>query len=557
MSIRPDRSSFNWKDPDYSPIYVERNRRLDWLRADPKALDDLKRFYRKHPANFIDDWGMIYEPRNIEIGRAPIFPFLLFDRQWDWADWFLERWFARERGINPKSRDSGISWLAVSMVTTLSLFHNFLAVGMGSYKDEYVDEPGNPKSLFFKSRFFLQYLPQEFRAGWRAERDAPQNRIMIPGTGSIITGEVGDNIGRGGRQSIQLVDESAHLLHPQLVEASLSQTTNCRIDISSANGPANPFAQNYFKWQNTPRVFLFHWTTDPRKDAAWYAKQQEELDPITLAQEVDINFLASVEGLLIPSIWIMSAIDAHLKLGFAATGERSGGLDVADGGKDLNAFCGATGVVIELVEEWPSEQGDIIGTIHRAHGYCDDNDYEGYWYDQDGVGAGGLGDARMINAERQRQGIRQIAVNGWRSGAAVLDPDKEDVKGRKNKDTFVNRKAQAWWELRTRFQKVHRAVTGKATYGADELISIKGDLPKKTKLIQELAQITYKKNLAGKFVIEKSPDGMASPNMGDATMIRFSRKRRGALKITDSLLQRLALSGPSQPAMGIPGVPDY
>jgi hypothetical protein len=33
-----------------------------------------------------------------------------------------------------------------------------------------------------------------------------------------------------------------------------------------------------------------------------------------LAQEVDIDYAASVEGVLIPSAWVQAAVDAHIKL---------------------------------------------------------------------------------------------------------------------------------------------------------------------------------------------------------------------------------------------------
>ena len=68
-------------------------------------------------------------------------------------------------------------------------------------------------------------------------------RINFAHTGSSISGEAGDGIGRGDRSSLYFVDESAFLERPELVEASLSQTTNCRIDVSTPHGMANPFAE--------------------------------------------------------------------------------------------------------------------------------------------------------------------------------------------------------------------------------------------------------------------------------------------------------------------------
>jgi hypothetical protein len=41
---------FDWKHPDYEPIYRERMERLAWLREDPVRFAQVKAFY-KHPAS--------------------------------------------------------------------------------------------------------------------------------------------------------------------------------------------------------------------------------------------------------------------------------------------------------------------------------------------------------------------------------------------------------------------------------------------------------------------------------------------------------------------------
>jgi hypothetical protein len=127
------------------------------------------------------------------------------------------------------------------------------------------------------------------------------------------------------------------------------------------------------------------------------------------------------------------------------------------------------------------------------------------------------GDARVINDGRKKA----LSVEAFRGSAKVFEPEGEDVKGRKNEDFFANMKAQAWWSLRTRFQKTYRAVAEGHTDTPDELISIPADLPNRAKLCMELSQPTYSLNTAGKVVVDKTPDGARSPNFGDAVMIRF------------------------------------
>lgn len=510
---------FDFKNPDYGSVFKWRIDRLKAIRSKPETLPALKQYYRDHPGQFIIDWGMTFDPRNVERGLPSYVPFLLFQKQEEWVDWFIDRWKKQEPGLTEKSRDMGMSWLTVSMAATVCLFTPGVVVGFGSRKEEYVDKIGSPKSLFDKARKFVSALPVEFRGSWDITKHAPHMRIIFPDTGSVMTGEAGDNIGRGDRTSFYVVDESAHLERAELIDASLSATTNCRQDLSSVNGMANSFAQK--RHSGKIKVFTFHWRDDPRKDDAWYLKQCNELDAVTVAQEIDINYSASVEGIVIPSAWIQAAIDAHIKLGVEPTGARRGALDVADEGRDLNAFCGRHGVVVEMIESWSGKGDDIFGTVQKAFSICDINDYEAFHYDADGLGAGVRGDARVINETRRSNGSVEITVDPFRGSGEVYEPDGEMVNKRKNKDFFANAKAQAWWALRIRFQKTYRAVVEGLAFDKDEIISLSSTMNDLPKLIVELAQPTYKVSAVGKILIDKAPDGTRSPNLADAAMICF------------------------------------
>jgi hypothetical protein len=424
----------------------------------------------------------------------------------------------------------------------MCLFHDGFAFGFGSRKEEYVDKIGSPKSLFWKARMFLKNLPEEFRGGWIEKRDAPHMRITIPATGSTISGEAGDGIGRGDRTSIYVVDEAAFLERPLLVDASLSQTTNCRIDVSSANGQGNPFAQK--RASGNVEVFTLHWRDDPRKDEAWYAAQVAKIDnPVIIAQELDINYSASATGVLIPGEWVQAAIGAADKLGLQLTGDRRAALDVADEGVDLNALCERFGISVEGVTAWSGKGSDIAGTVAKAFGMCDDAGITDLDYDADGLGAGVRGDARVLNESRPG---RVINVQPFRGSGAVFKPDdpiptavpveradrSERKSERTNKDYFANAKAQAWWNLRLRFLRTFRAlelaaagVDWRETYKPDDLISLRADMPELAKVTIELSQPTYTLSTVGKVTIDKAPDGTRSPNHADAIMIAFAPRK--------------------------------
>ncbi|MCK0552567.1 TerL protein [Pantoea ananatis] len=531
--------SFDFRNPDYTQVFEWRMERLQRIRQNPGMLPAMKAFYRDNPAQFIIDWGMTVDPRNVERGLPARIPFLLFPKQEEWIQWFVEHWRTSKPGITEKTRDMGMSWLTVGMAASLCLFNRGIIAGFGSRKEEYVDKIGSPKSLFDKARNFIGLLPVEFRGGWNPKAHAPHMRILFPENDSAMTGEAGDGIGRGDRTSFYIVDESAFLERPYLVDASLSATTNCRQDISTPNGMANSFAER--RHSGKVDVFTFHWRDDPRKDDAWYKKQCEELDAVTVAQEIDINYSASVEGVLIPSAWVQAAVDAHIKLGIQPTGQRMGALDVADEGKDTNAFTSRHGFLLEDIEEWSGKGDDIFGTVQKAFTICDQRRLEMYRFDSDGLGAGARGDARVINEQRKERRERQITATPYRGSGSPANPEDEAVpgeygqQGRLNKDFFANAKAQGWWRLRTLFRNTWRAVEEKMPFSPDEIISISGSMPLKNKLIVELSQPTYSVNGVGKIVVDKKPDGTKSPNLADSTMIAYAPMEFTPMDIWDLL----------------------
>lgn len=523
--------TFDYRNPDYAKVYAERCERLTWLREDPSRVAAMRLYYRDHLADFINDWGCTVDPRNLDRKLPAMVPFLLFPKQREWVDWVIDHWHTRKPGITEKSRDMGISWLSVALASSIGLHYDGATIGFGSRKEEYVDKLGHPKSLFYKARLFVQMLPPEFRPGWDLKLHAPHMRISFPNTGSVITGEAGDGIGRGDRASIYFVDESAFLERPQLVDASLSQTTNCRQDVSTPNGMGNPFAQK--RHGGKIDVFTFHWRDDPRKDDTWYAKQIDELDAVTIAQEIDLNYAASVEGVLIPSTWVQSAVNAHVKLGIKITGERIGAFDVADEGKDQNSFGVRHGIALTDAEAWSGVGDDIFGSVEKVFDLCDEHKLTKFRYDADGLGAGVRGDSRVINERRVEQEVHEIDNEPWRGSGEVVNKEKpiprarvsddKDPLERRNEDFFQNAKAQAWWHLRVLFQRTHRAVTGEdKDFDPDNLISLVPGSKQFTQLLTELSQPTYSKNTAGKIVVNKKPEGTKSPNLADMVMMAYA-----------------------------------
>lgn len=295
----------------------------------------------------------------------------------------------REDGLVEKSRDAGVSWLCVGFAAWMMIFKTGTVVGFGSRKEDYVDQIGNPASLFWKAREFINLLPSEMQPeGWDMKTCAPFMKIQNPENGSFITGEAGDNIGRGNRTSIYFIDEAAFLERPDQADASLSQTSNCRIYVSTPNGAGNPFYRKAHDGRT--KKFIFDWRDDPRKDEAWYEKQKEKLDPVVLAQEVDRSYTASVANAFI-SGEVVTAAARKGPADIMASGPIMMGVDVARFGDDSSSITLRQGRVLlrqinfrgldvvdvagRVKDEFRAQMGDIaqiaVDTIGIGSGVAD------------------------------------------------------------------------------------------------------------------------------------------------------------------------------------------
>lgn len=531
-------SQFDWKNPDYVEVYRERARRLAALRKDPKLLALVKKHYAAHPADFIGDWGMTVDPR--VKGRSPIMPFLLFPRQIEAVDWVSTRHARGERGAMVKSRDVGASWLCASWAVTKCLFTPSFMVGFGSAIKDKVDHGGDPDSLFFKMRMFLEYLPEEFKDGWDVRNDSSDMRLLFPSTGSSIIGSCGDNIGRGGRKSVWFIDESAHLEHPEAVDANLVAAAECRIDVSSVNGSGNPF-HTLARDIDPAQRFDFTWRDDPRKDDEWAKEKQRTTDPSIWKQEYLCDFNALVDGIVIPMDMIDAAIGLHLRLKIDLSGPRQCALDIADQGRDKCALAARKGNVLDFMQSWSGSGMDLAESVSKSVALAEELGGKELIYDADGMGANVRGDVRVMNEIRKEKNPRSfsnVRVTPFRGSGAVLDPEKTAARSAvKNKDMFHNYKAQAWWHLYTMFCESLKAHRGEP-YDPDLVISIDPKCPELNTLREELNQPKWKYMTTGKRIVDKVPDGSRSPNTADAIMMLFS-PRKGPWRISDGTIDAL------------------
>lgn len=503
-------------DHEVKQIYAKRINVLDKLRADEGMLEAFKVHYRNHPWDFVNDWGMTYDPRLLEKGLNPIVPFKLFPRQYEFLEWLQDRYSGGERGLVEKSRDFGATWLCVGFAVSHWLFSPGFAVGFGSRKQDLVDKKGDPKCIFEKARPFIRMLPDVLQPDGYSERDhATFLKISNPENGATITGEAGDDIGRGARMSVYFVDESAFIARQESVDAALSQTTNCQVDVSTPNGNGNAFYKKRHGG-NIP-VFTMHWKDDPRKNDAWYNKQKRELNSVIVAQEIDIDYNASIEDIFIPAKWVEATIDAHLKLGWVPEGIDVVSFDPADVG-DAKARGHRKGNV--LLQAQQKKDGDITDAMPWAFDLADTVKADVFDYDADGMGAPSM----KLYLNKVTRGKKMTIVPFYGSGK-LWKPNVKYMDGKLNKDKFENRRAQAWMNFRDLCENTYEAVT-KGTYiDPNDLVSISSDCEALFDLKSELSRPLRIFSKQGKIMVESKADmkrrQVESPNLADMCVMAF------------------------------------
>lgn len=540
---KPEALEHDQWPPDYKAVYAWRMKQLAVLRSDPAILKSAMVYYSTRSDEFIMHWMDTYNPRK-KTGKW--MPFVFFERQSEFIEFLHDLRNGSESGLIEKCRDAGATWCSCAYSIWSLIFVDDDAIGWGSRKQDLVDKIGNPDSIFEKMRLILKRLPDIFLP----EYDATFMRIINKENGSVIMGEAGDNIGRGGRTSMYFKDESAHYERPEKIEAALGDNTNTQVDISSVNGLGNVFHRRReagVEWQpgrkiddGYTQVFVIDWRDHPEKTQKWYddrkAKYEREGMLHIFAQEVDRNYSAAVQNTIIPYEWIVACVDAHKKIkwkddkGVIQTGlsdEQIGnnylaGLDVADEGVDRNARSLRQGIVWRDVEEWGERDTGV--TTRKMVAGCKKFKGIRVQYDVIGVGSGVKAEFnRLVEENIINRGI--INLVPWNAGAGVQNPYEhvipDDEESPMNKDLFGNMKAQAWWSIRSRFYKTFKNITEGVLYPVDELISLDSTMKLLHQLMKELAQPTRGENGSLRTIVNKKPQGMKSPNLADAGIMMY------------------------------------
>ena len=530
--------------PDYTQVYKWRQMQLQMLQNSEMMRKGAIEYYRNNKIDFVNHWIDTFDPRNAkQSGKLVQMPFIFFGRQAEFFEFLDGCQRDNENGLVEKARDMGATWACCAYSVAEFLFSPGASIGWGSRKSQLVDTLGDMDSIFEKMRMIIKGLPPIFYPPdfdpYRKECMSYM-KIISESTGSSITGEAGDNIGRGGRKSIYFKDESAHYERPEMIEAALSANTFCQIDISSVRGVGNPFhrkRENGQEWspsavmeEGRTRVFVMDVLDHPVKTSEWVAKQRRMFETNGMLhifeQEIMRNYYAGVDGIIINAEHLEACVDAHIKLGLGDDGDYAGALDVADGGIDTNASIIRKGIVACHSDEWGSRDPGVSTRrfINSMRQFNNGNFVS--QYDSIGLGASVKSEYnRLVQFEKDSL-PPQMVLQAWNAAGEVIRPKANMIEGDKNSpkngDYYENIKAQAWETIGYKVYITWRAVNEPDfQYNPADIISISSSLPHRHKLIKELSQAVRTYSSKMKVMVDKTPEGTKSPNLGDAFIMCY------------------------------------
>lgn len=461
---------------------------------------------------WINTWGWTSDPRWLP-GPTTL-PMILFDRQVEYVLWLEDHYRKRSDGFVDKCRDMGLTWLNCFLLVHKFLFEPGFKGAVGSRKEMLVDRLGDMDCIFEKMRFILHHLPLWLAPCMINPRTVKTSMKMFnPTSGAAITGEAGDNIGRGGRNSLYFVDEAAYLERPSRVEGALSENCPSVIWVSTPNiyAPGNLFDQKVASGNHD--VFTFDWWQDKRKDGEWLENRKKKLDPIVFAAEILRDRNSGLSNTVILRKWVEAAIE------FPLNGTvRRAGFDIANGGNDLSVLVIGPWPRVDLIEKIEYVDPDPVRTAEIAASVCRRENVAELRYDANpGLGSGCGGAWKKMNNIGFK--IYTFFPGGKTSRDNSGKPLFIEEFERTSDICYDNAKAEAWWEMRQRFYKTWLVKQGERYFPDHELVSI----PRHTRLIDELCIPTWTTSLTGKVVIESKDSlkkrGVKSPDYAEALSI--------------------------------------
>lgn len=242
---------------------------------------------------FIENFGWTFDPR-LEPNHRP---FILFDFQKRAIKEFVDHIDNGSDFLLEKSRDMGVTWLAIWVFVWYWLFGDGINLLMGSYKEKLVDDRTDD-SLFGRIDYAIDNLPKWILPkGFKKSKHRTQMKLVNPVNYNLIGGDtMNPEFGRGSRKTAIFFDELGSWQYAKDAWEACADVAACRIANSTPKG------YNYYaKLRNSGMdVVTLHWREHPLKDEEWYEFEKSRRTEEAIAQELDISYNKSQEGRVYP-----------------------------------------------------------------------------------------------------------------------------------------------------------------------------------------------------------------------------------------------------------------
>lgn len=266
---------------------------------------------------YVNMFCWTYNPKDYP--DRPNRPFITWSKQDDilvGLEWAVNN---RRDVALPKSRQLGCTWICALFFEWRWHFRNRQSFIVTSRTEEYIDERGSPKELFYKFDYLHEHQPQWMlppgRHLGRKDVNRPKNMMVNCLNRSIIAGtSTTPDLGRGDTLTALLNDEAASQDNAKQISAATRNATHTRIWNSTPKGRSGKGREFYLQAHNSANLIIrVHWSDHPEKDELAYRIERSRPIAVRANQQdaVDVYWAES-----------KPLIDELRKRGFAMEGKR-------------------------------------------------------------------------------------------------------------------------------------------------------------------------------------------------------------------------------------------
>lgn len=239
---------------------------------------------------FFNTFCWLHEPRNLIVDgyqQPHVIPFITRTHQDPVILAIDAELGRRDIGVS-KARGEGMTWIMVLLALRDWLFKHDVTIGMCSNTADKADIPDNRGTLLGKLDWQIKHMLPKWMAGsqgseWeRVKSDHTWRNVRRQNT--IVAYSAVGGTGRGDRYLWFLLDELAEWsqMDGDKVLASLQHATECRVYVSTPQGPAGTYYDLMHRPSNMLRISL-DWKDNPARNRGMYqlfGNKPVAMDPV-------------------------------------------------------------------------------------------------------------------------------------------------------------------------------------------------------------------------------------------------------------------------------------